>query len=379
MNEPAAGHLLVVDDSPTVRKLVELTFRSTHWTITFAGSGSDAIARARAASPSVILLDVVLPDMPALDVCRQLSTDPRTQHIPVVLMSAKDETVWRQFAQYDSVVDFIQKPFTPTDLSARLRAALQKKGPAKSQEKTLMGGRWPAAAVCSLIGASARTGELVFRTESSAVAVYWSSGEIVLVSSFEPADYLSALSPQQQKQIPTAVLNRAENIQRESGKPVLTTLSEQKALPAACELERTLREVGKELLRKVLSSGVCPFEWRELPRLPEFVADHGRRLPVSRSALELGHVVKHAPLEANADWPSVQAVFRHSGRLSAQMKDTVLSVRERRVLGLIDGRTPLSTVAKNAGLDAEYVRQMAHSFTSLGLIEPGTSGLGRES
>src|SRR5688572_29285824 len=141
MNEHAGGHLLVVDDSPTVRKLVELTFRSTNWTITFAGSGAEAISRAAATSPSVILLDVVLPDMPALDVCHRLSVDPRTEHIPVVLMSAKDETVWRQFSRYGSVVDFIQKPFTPTDLSVRLRAAIKKGEEARSPETTVMGGR----------------------------------------------------------------------------------------------------------------------------------------------------------------------------------------------------------------------------------------------
>src|SRR5688572_14666210 len=149
MNEHAGGHLLVVDDSPTVRKLVELTFRSTNWTITFAGSGAEAISRAAATSPSVILLDVVLPDMPALDVCHRLSVDPRTEHIPVVLMSAKDETVWRQFSRYESVVDFIQKPFTPTDLSARLKAALAGRDKPAASTPPTMGGRWPASAICS--------------------------------------------------------------------------------------------------------------------------------------------------------------------------------------------------------------------------------------
>jgi CheY-like chemotaxis protein len=123
------SHLLVVDDSPTIRKLVELTFRTTSWTVDFAPSGAEGIRLASYNTPDVILLDFVLPDMRGLDVCAKLAGDARTRKVPIVLMSAKDESIKKLFSAYPSVVGFVPKPFTPEDLAARVRAAAPAAGP----------------------------------------------------------------------------------------------------------------------------------------------------------------------------------------------------------------------------------------------------------
>src|SRR5215470_14321484 len=120
------GQLLVVDDSPTIRKVVELTFRSTPWSVNFAASGRDGIRLASRDLPDVILLDVVLSDMRGLDVCAQLAKDPQARSVPIVLMSAKNASVRQQFDPYPSVVDFVQKPFTAEDLMARIRKAQER-------------------------------------------------------------------------------------------------------------------------------------------------------------------------------------------------------------------------------------------------------------
>lgn len=117
------NRLLVIDDSPTIRKLVELTFRGSQWAVDFACSGGEGVERARQNLPDMILLDFVLPDMRGLDVCNRLSSDASTSGIPIVLMSAKDESIRHLFRSYPSVVDFVPKPFTPEELVARVRTA----------------------------------------------------------------------------------------------------------------------------------------------------------------------------------------------------------------------------------------------------------------
>lgn len=119
-----SGRLLVIDDSLTVRKLVEIAFKGAQESIEFAVSGADGLARASAGEPpAAILLDYILPDMRGTDVCRRLAEDPRLARVPIVLMSGKDPSVREQFAAYPAVVDFVGKPFTRDEVARRLRSA----------------------------------------------------------------------------------------------------------------------------------------------------------------------------------------------------------------------------------------------------------------
>ena len=86
--------LLVIDDSSTIRKLVELSFRGAPFTLEFAVTGAEGIAKGLQ-GPDVILLDCVLPDMKANDVCQKLVEDPRGRSARVILMSAKDREALR--------------------------------------------------------------------------------------------------------------------------------------------------------------------------------------------------------------------------------------------------------------------------------------------
>jgi DNA-binding response OmpR family regulator len=119
--------LLVIDDSPTIRKLVEISFKQSSIVVEFAGTGGDGAARAARNPPDLVLLDYVLPDMSGVDVCRALARDPRSASVPVMLMSAKHERVRPQFAEFESVVDFIGKPFTIQDITARVEALIERR------------------------------------------------------------------------------------------------------------------------------------------------------------------------------------------------------------------------------------------------------------
>jgi CheY-like chemotaxis protein len=130
-------NVLVIDDSATVRKLVEISLRGRPLRPHFAGSGSEGIRCAATLAPSAILLDFMLPDMTGVDVCRALAADPRTQSIPILVVTAKDDRARSEFDPFPSVVDFIGKPFAPPDLIARIDRAIagvRSGGPRRSAE-----------------------------------------------------------------------------------------------------------------------------------------------------------------------------------------------------------------------------------------------------
>ena len=116
--------VLVIDDSATVRKLVEISLRGRALQPHFADSGSAGIRSAAALAPAAILLDYVLPDTTGVEVCRALAADPRTQTIPILVVTAKSERMRSEFQPFPSVVDFITKPFAAPDLIARLERAI---------------------------------------------------------------------------------------------------------------------------------------------------------------------------------------------------------------------------------------------------------------
>jgi CheY-like chemotaxis protein len=120
----SAGRLLVVDDSPTVRKLVELTFPGTGWLIDYAASGAEALRLSKQAVPDVVLLDFMLPDMRGTDVCALLAKDERTAHVPVVVMSGKGPSIGPLFSEFPAFFGCIGKPSTSTHIRSTVDAAL---------------------------------------------------------------------------------------------------------------------------------------------------------------------------------------------------------------------------------------------------------------
>ena len=118
------ARILVIDDSTTVRKLVEIAMRGSGVEIDFAATGSEGVAQARAVPPDVILLDFLLPDLASVEVCQQLAEELSTSSIPVIVMSANQPSVFAAFQRFPTVIDFVGKPFAPAEIKARLEAAL---------------------------------------------------------------------------------------------------------------------------------------------------------------------------------------------------------------------------------------------------------------
>lgn len=117
--------ILVVDDDPDIRDVAQLALRKfARWEVTAAPSGQEGLNLAKSASPDAILLDVSMPDMDGISVFEKLQSDPATQPIPVVLLTAKVLPSDRQRFAALGVAGVITKPFDPVTLSTQVAKLL---------------------------------------------------------------------------------------------------------------------------------------------------------------------------------------------------------------------------------------------------------------
>ena len=122
-----SARILVVDDLAANLRLLKVRLSAEYYEVATATSGPEALERARDWSPDVVLLDVMMPGMDGFEVCRRLKADPRTRHLPVIMLTAltdRDERVRGLEAGAD---DFLSKPVDQPTLFARLRALMRTK------------------------------------------------------------------------------------------------------------------------------------------------------------------------------------------------------------------------------------------------------------
>jgi CheY-like chemotaxis protein len=131
-NTDMAGELvLVIDDSPTITKVVQLVLTKAGYQVNTAPDGEAGLEAVRAQRPHLILLDFVMPKMNGYQFCRELVGDPKLRDIPVVLMSAKGDQVGERFVKVMGIVDYITKPFSPEAITAVVQHTIGKYGPAR--------------------------------------------------------------------------------------------------------------------------------------------------------------------------------------------------------------------------------------------------------
>ncbi|MDO5325994.1 MAG: response regulator transcription factor [Clostridia bacterium] len=126
--------IMVVDDDPNIAQLVKLYLEKEGFEVTVETRGDDAVAAFQKNPPSLMLLDIMLPGMDGLQVCRtirQIST------IPIIMLSAKDETFDKVLGLELGADDYITKPFEGKELVARVKAVLRRSSPGESEKDTL--------------------------------------------------------------------------------------------------------------------------------------------------------------------------------------------------------------------------------------------------
>lgn len=118
------GNVLVVDDDPDLRMMVSYRLAKAGFTIDEAPDGEVALRIARARTPQLVVLDIMMPGPSGLEVCRQLRAADATADVPVVLLTAVTDPSYVADALADGRTHYMTKPFSPTALLTKVRELL---------------------------------------------------------------------------------------------------------------------------------------------------------------------------------------------------------------------------------------------------------------
>jgi twitching motility two-component system response regulator PilH len=116
--------ILVVDDSPTMRKMMTDTLEGKGYQLILATDGEEALQKAAQEQPDLVLLDVVMPGKNGFQVCRQLKTDAITKHIKVIMVTSKDQKSDKFWGLKQGADAYVIKPFEPAELLQHVAACL---------------------------------------------------------------------------------------------------------------------------------------------------------------------------------------------------------------------------------------------------------------
>src|ERR1700688_3508936 len=139
--EAASGkRILIVEDEKDVVDLLTLNLRKAGgFVLSTAADGAAGLAKERADKPDFIILDLRLPKMPGLEVCKILKSEPATRHIPILMLTARAEEIDRLVGLEFGADDYVTKPFSPREVILRIKAILRR-GDSTPEEERLSAG-----------------------------------------------------------------------------------------------------------------------------------------------------------------------------------------------------------------------------------------------
>lgn len=383
--------ILVIDDSATMRKLVEIAFRGSDCAIEFAGSGAEGIARATSSPPDVILLDFMLPDMKGIDVCTQLARQGATAQVGVVVMSGKPE-VAELFRDSPNVVAFLPKPFTAEVVHAHLLAALRHGDHASTRSNTTRLRTFahvddalpePSSSVTSsalelrgnladiamydvlrLVVAAGRTGVVHLGSDH----IYVSAGNIVMCTTVRATEDFDQLVIPDRKDLEQPLV-AARVTQQQTGKPAVVSLAEA-GFEIEVDVAAALKAHSYRLLAAAMSIRTGCFAWQE-QRLPSYVESFGR--PISLTAAALDHA-RGQSRGLPAGTEILEHVYQRTARFSDAIAGLRLTSTEKSVLASIDGVSPVRLLSERTRLSPRQIATTISHLAAVDLISRSDQG-----
>lgn len=129
--------ILIVDDEPEAVELVEFNLRQAGFDTATAADGDEALKKAKAQLPALVVLDLMLPEIDGLEVCKLLRRDPATAKIPILMLTAKAAEIDRVLGLELGADDYVTKPFSPRELILRVKKILQRGESAGDKRETM--------------------------------------------------------------------------------------------------------------------------------------------------------------------------------------------------------------------------------------------------
>lgn len=126
--------VLIVEDERDIMEMIAYNLRREGYQVREATTGESALAAIKAAQPDILLLDLMLPGLDGLEVCRRLKRDAKTEHLPIIMLTAKGDESDVVAGLELGADDYLTKPFSPKVLGARIKAVLRRKRSAAPSE-----------------------------------------------------------------------------------------------------------------------------------------------------------------------------------------------------------------------------------------------------
>lgn len=118
--------ILIVDDEDAIRELIRFTMEKNGYKTAEAADGEEALQLAQQTMPALMILDLMLPNVDGMEVCRRLKMNPTTAGIPIVMLTAKDDEIDKILGLEMGADDYMTKPFSTRELAARVKAVLRR-------------------------------------------------------------------------------------------------------------------------------------------------------------------------------------------------------------------------------------------------------------
>ena len=134
---PDNQHILVVDDESDIRELLSYNLTKEGYHVSSISDGEEALKKVREGTFDLLLLDLMLPGIQGMELCRMLRNEPKTKNLPIIMITAKGDEVDRILGLEMGADDYITKPFSTRELLARVKAVLRRAVNILPEEKTL--------------------------------------------------------------------------------------------------------------------------------------------------------------------------------------------------------------------------------------------------
>lgn len=131
---PMKPRILIVEDEAALMAMLRYNLEKEGYQVDEAADGQEALIKVAEEKPDLVLLDWMLPQLSGIEVCRQLRRHPETRNLPIIMLTARGEETDRVRGLDAGADDYIAKPFSPSELMARMRAVLRRIRPALAEE-----------------------------------------------------------------------------------------------------------------------------------------------------------------------------------------------------------------------------------------------------
>jgi two-component system, OmpR family, phosphate regulon response regulator PhoB len=135
-----AERILLVDDEPDLLELARVNLHQAGYEVETAEGGREALASLRRSPPDLLVLDLMLPDISGTEICRQVRQDAKLADLPIIMLTARADELDRVVGLELGADDYVTKPFSPRELTLRIRAVLRRRAPAEPKARALAHG-----------------------------------------------------------------------------------------------------------------------------------------------------------------------------------------------------------------------------------------------